>query len=559
MPLCIVEPVCVMNLETWKNRITDNLSDLKPRMSDYGARTVEGLLAGIALWQYIEAYRNNDLGAVKTFYRLAAELHLGQLVDVVDGWAESVSEEQQLVHAIEQEVKAQPDVSRAMGLLLDKLDVTSTALEHADGDRSWLMHALKKELTQRGEHGKVEQLIRISAENNYGLMIGTQTINYYNGDTQSEEQRELQSLGRYLHGLRQYCLQLPLTSLGMVKLPDKRVTLSQVYVALDTTTKVNQDGTPIESFEDEVTAEGETRFLSIMEAIKGEKFCVIIGDPGSGKSTFLKHFLAVQCDTFEEGKPLPVLISLRSFAALLRQVSLPADWQARQEILVDQVVAAAIEEHSRVLDDAFIQSFEEYIRKGNCILAFDGMDEVPVHERPLIRSAIGAMLELEQAPQKLMVTCRVRSYHGESVFNGSAVYTLAPLNQEQMELFSKAWYNALAESGGLSTDFAKQQAQDMITALREPTIGSLGQNPMLLTTLAIIQEQTNQLLNKRVILYDRAIDILLMRWDGSRMDLKSAAGKNLVGFLKDNTRIRPTMQKLAYMAYDPGENGTGAS
>ena len=72
----------------------------------------------------------------------------------------------------------------------------------------------------------------------------------------------------------------------------------------------------------------------------------------------------------------------------------------------------------------------------------------------------------------------------------------------------------------------------MIQALRNPTIGVIGENPMLLTALAIVHEQDNRLPNQRVVLYDRAIEILLTRWEGARGQLGTAADKNWQIFFK---------------------------
>ena len=126
-----------------------------------------------------------------------------------------------------------------------------------------------------------------------------------------------------------------------------------------------------------------------------------------------------------------------------------------------------------------------------------------------------------------------------------------------METFATAWYNALAESRAYSAERAAERGQDLIRALGLSTVGEIARNPMLLTTLAIVHEQDNQLPNQRVVLYKRAIEILLTKWEGEQARLETTAGKELTEFLQDNKRIMPVLQELAYTAHDAGQGTDG--
>ena len=115
----------------------------------------------------------------------------------------------------------------------------------------------------------------------------------------AEEERKRQSRVRlrYLERLSRTCQSLPLAALGGEEGADEDITLDQVYIDLDTTTRV-----PVEDEEkakkrrqrDGVygVVEGETRLVSALEAAAAEKRLVLLGDPGAGKSTFVRRLAA---------------------------------------------------------------------------------------------------------------------------------------------------------------------------------------------------------------------------------------------------------------------------
>ena len=101
---------------------------------------------------------------------------------------------------------------------------------------------------------------------------------------------------RYLTGLRAYCQSLPLAALGGNEGIDQGPTLDDVYIALNTTTAV-----PVSETEPAPQREarravpdhgGDTRLLTALEAVQRIPRLVLLGDPGAGKSTFVRSVLA---------------------------------------------------------------------------------------------------------------------------------------------------------------------------------------------------------------------------------------------------------------------------
>src|SRR5262249_50896156 len=73
----------------------------------------------------------------------------------------------------------------------------------------------------------------------------------------------------------------------------------------------------------------------------------------------------------------------------------------------------------------------------------------------------------------------------------------------------------------------------------------LAENPMLLTTMALIHQQEVGLPKERVRLYSKAVEVLLLRWQN-----RHVSRDKLAEFLRNDRRVREVMEHLAYEAHD---------
>ncbi len=69
---------------------------------------------------------------------------------------------------------------------------------------------------------------------------------------------------------------------------DARMKLADVYVALDTTTRVDEER-DVRKPDRDSSRSGKTRALSTLEALVTSGKMVLLGDPEGGKSTFVNH------------------------------------------------------------------------------------------------------------------------------------------------------------------------------------------------------------------------------------------------------------------------------
>lgn len=362
------------------------------------------------------------------------------------------------------------------------------------------------------------------------------------------------SLTGYLEGLHRQCQILQLAQIGGQAGLGRSITLSDVYIGLGTTTP-DQEDLPSRA---KALEREEIRYLSAQEAASRSKRMVLLGDPGSGKSTFVKQLLgrmAEQCLGSGEG-PVPAFIVLRDLAPRLGQAKEKLEGLSldRRQRRLAELVAEQVTDDLEVLGatdakDAILSAFQ----KGHVYLVFDGLDEVPYDLRLIVHEAVDATMlcyQLEHA----IVTCRIRSYTEENRLGGFDEYTLALFDSEQIALFIDGWYNAQVQFDALKSDKANQLAEDLKQAVQQDHLRPLAKNPMLLTTMVMVHQQEAELPRDRVILYQKAVDILLRKWQ----QVKGPIPKELDDLLMSPDRIRPVIERLAYEAHAKGAADTAA-
>lgn len=376
-------------------------------------------------------------------------------------------------------------------------------------------------------------------------------------------QKKLDAAKRqYLESLAKDCLSLPLALLGDdAASGEDELTLDAVYIDLDTTGTVwlDEQGERIRDQEKHPSLEDQkSRPLKLFEAISETEKCVILGDPGAGKSTFVRNLCAIlaranlgEC-AFPAGIPdgiIPLLIQLRDLApkvAAIKDIdTLPL--KRRQSALRDVVHTQIAENLQYSLETpAYTEALREELRNGNCLLIFDGLDEVPFARRTLIRELVSAVIG-KYTPQRLIVTCRIRSYSEQSLTGEFPQFTIAAFDEEKINRFIAAWYQAKKELRKIDGREAGKRIEDLQRGAIN--LRALAENPMMLTTMAIIHYNKSQLPDERVKLYKLVVDILLRRWRKERLGKDGLkVSPALLALLEDDKKMHEIAARLGYEA-----------
>lgn len=237
----------------------------------------------------------------------------------------------------------------------------------------------------------------------------------------------------------------------------------------------------------------------VLEILERNRLVVILGDPGSGKTSLLKSRVLswvsqVLCQDAQAPAPLPLWIDLKEYA--------------REPTGFLEYCGRACTTYC--LDPKQIQ---QQFREGKAVLYLDGLDEIfdPPTRGAVLAEAIAFSSRYPQAP--IVVTSRIIGYEpGRLAAAGFVHATLEDFDDAQIREFLTKWYNVAEDDPKERT---RLQAQ-LDKALHESrAVRDLAGNPLLLTMMAILN-RTQDLPRDRVELYAQASRVLLHEWDASR-------------------------------------------
>ncbi len=237
------------------------------------------------------------------------------------------------------------------------------------------------------------------------------------------------------------------------------------------------------------------RDLDIHAAVQQFTRVVIVGDPGCGKTTSLRHLAYVHAtknlerlQRNQEPENLPIYIPLGVHGSPDKSLR-DYLWEVVRPYALPLSVAESLETH---------------VLAGRALLLIDGLDEVPTESRRQVaRMFEGMMSRFPSHP--IVVTSRVIGF--EHTLSGTVLEVL-PLSPEHINYFIRAWFGAISrEEDGV--DLCQRIAA-------QPRLLELAYNPFLLSLIALIFEQGKKLPERWVELYNLCVMTLLELWDKER-------------------------------------------
>jgi len=237
-----------------------------------------------------------------------------------------------------------------------------------------------------------------------------------------------------------------------------------------------------------------------LEAVKGHNKLMVLGKPGSGKTTFLKY-LAMQCieGQFKENR-VPWFITLKKYSETSRHPSL-VKYIAKK--FSDCGVAEAE------------VNIDKLLRQGKVFLLLDGLDEV---RKEYVEKVLIEIQELSEnfAKNLVVVTCRIAAK--EYTVDNFTEVEIADFDPEQIKTFAQNWF----QSGD------QKKTERFIKKLEDnEPIQELATSPLLLTLLCLVFNEKDELPSIRSDLYEEAIELLLVNWDLSRTINRDTAYSSL--------------------------------
>lgn len=283
---------------------------------------------------------------------------------------------------------------------------------------------------------------------------------------------------------------------------------------------------------------------------------VILGAPGSGKSTFVK-FLALclagsaingwsratsiqTLENWPHGALTPIYIELRHFVA---SSHFPAD--IRTPVTTDHLWAYIQHEVLGEALAAYADDLRYDLEHGNALLLLDGLDEVPYPEGKLKQrqqqlSSLAQSLNTRYVSSRIIVASRPYAYAGWTLPGFQAV-TIAAFGDEHRIALASRLYQTVR----LDEETAEKRAKALNRQLGNIDY-ELKDRPLFVTLMATLylRGDSEGLPTRRGALYRESILLLLDRWTTSKAGMSS-----LVGLLGDKS-LDDLYDRLAALAYE---------
>jgi Sulfatase-modifying factor enzyme 1/Domain of unknown function (DUF4062)/NACHT domain len=255
---------------------------------------------------------------------------------------------------------------------------------------------------------------------------------------------------------------------------------------------------PIEELYIPLTMAGGGKAVPLEKALAHPKL-VVVGDPGSGKTTFLRH---VALKGAKAGAPFPVFIRISELSDFIRKHA-DSPRQADAPSWLPCFLQSQSEELNQGLDERF---FREKLEKGPALVLLDGLDEAPgaAERESMVRLFENATRAWRKC--RFVVTTRPLSYQGKGVLAGFETAQIEPLETAAIERFLERWCAALFPESAAG---AKRHLGELTEALRSvPEIRRMARTPVMLTALAVVHWNERRLPEQRADLYESILNWL---------------------------------------------------
>jgi hypothetical protein len=317
----------------------------------------------------------------------------------------------------------------------------------------------------------------------------------------------------YLQALRRETAYMDIRGLQVGSPNAHRFPIDELYTPL--TTVLRSD--------DHKGAE-ERRAVPLEEALRAQRV-VIVGDPGAGKSTFLRRIAFAACETLSGTKPaaarellalepcpMPFLVAASSLVNFIetsrndRRRAWPPDPDSPEWLV--RYLEWKSGESGWGLAAKF---FSDWLWDG-CLLLVDGLDEAPDRTRRDQLVSLLAKAGTVYGKTRIVAATRPSAFGGITDIRGYERVDVGPLDDAAISTFTAKWCHSLYpdDPGGAA---ANERA--LLEAIRsKPEIRGMAANPVMLTALAVLHWNQRRLPDQRTELYDSVLTWLARAKEG---------------------------------------------
>jgi len=256
-----------------------------------------------------------------------------------------------------------------------------------------------------------------------------------------------------------------------------------------------------------------------LEAAKKYSKLMVLGKPGAGKTTFLKH-IAIKCSLGEfKANLVPIFIILKDFAEKQQRPSL-------LQYITEEFATCGVNDTIAV---------QQVLSQGKALVLLDGLDEVRETDEYRVVQEIRNFSSKFHV-NHFVITCRIATR--EYTFEQFTEVEVADFNDSQIATFVNNWF---AAKNLINSNILIQKLK------QNPPIQELATNPLLLTLLCLMFEESADFPSNRSELYEEGLNVLLKKWDVKRNIKREQVYKNLC--------IQHKVDLLSQIAFKTFERG----
>ncbi|NIA30537.1 MAG: SUMF1/EgtB/PvdO family nonheme iron enzyme, partial [Actinobacteria bacterium] len=352
---------------------------------------------------------------------------------------------------------------------------------------------------------------------------------------------------------------------------EARINLDSVYTALLTYSPREH-----EQWLQGKSMDRDIQRMSALEQLNEHEHLVLLGEPGSGKTTFVDFVVLCLCgealgdekinlkllrtpvpqkdenksqQKWKYGALLPVRVVLRDFA----ERGLPPVGEKATSAHLLNFIEKELESHRL---SEFAPFLEKELKDKGGLLLIDGLDEVSEADRR--RDQIKQAIEDFRSvffQCRILVTSRTYAYQKQEwMLDDFNVTVLAPFNWAQMQRFIERWYQYIGLVRGFEKEDILGKTEALKLAIRnKKNLWPMAERPLLLTLMASLHAwKGGKLPEKREQLYAVAVDVLLDFWESRKIKRREdgtfeKTEPSLTEWLSvDKDQVRAVLNELAF-------------